>query len=323
MDIYAEFRTDGLPQTERFAVWQEAVDGLLPSVVRTDRAAEFQASARTVSLGDIQVSALAFSPLNAHRSPTLIRRHDPGQAVMWLSLSNGLRFDLVDGPLLIDEGKMLLYTSSQPFRFLGRNPVRGLLMQLPVELLPMPKTATPLIGAALPSQEGIGALLTRYLVELVQHADRYRPTDVPRLSTITVDLVTAFLHSRHPDGTPPSPDTHRRVLRLRIHDFLERRLGDPNLSPQAVAAAHGISVRTLYRLFEKESLTMADWIRHRRLERCRNDLADPLLAHRTIQMVASRWGFTDAAHFSRIFRSAYGISPKDYRAERKPISRRP
>ncbi|MEU7997164.1 helix-turn-helix domain-containing protein [Micromonospora sp. NPDC049060] len=323
MDIYAEFRTDGLPQAERFAAWQEAIEGLLPSAMRTEDPDEFQASARAVALGDVQVSALEFSPLDSYRSPKLIRRHDPGQAIAWLSLSNGLGFDLANGSPVINRGKVMLYNSSQPFRFLNRNPVRGLLVQLPVELLSMPKTATPLIGVPLPSQEGIGALLTRYLVELVRHADRCRPTDVPRLSTITVDLLTAFLHSHHTNGTPPSTDTHQRVLRLRIHDFLERRLGDPDLSPQVIAAAHGISVRALYRLFEKENLTVAERIRHRRLERCRHDLADPLLAHRTIQNVASRWGFTDAAHFSRVFRNAYGISPKDYRATREPISQRP
>ncbi|MGW1057948.1 helix-turn-helix domain-containing protein [Micromonospora rubida] len=324
MDIYAEFRTEGLPQTERFAAWQEAVDGILPSVMRAEHTDEFQASARVVGLGDIQVSALTFSPLSSYRSPKLIRRHDPGQVIAWLSLSDGLGFDLANGDSpLIDEGKVMLYNSSQSFRFLGRNPIRGLLMQLPVELLPMPKAARSLFGVPLPSQEGLGPLFARYLVELVRHADRYRPTDAARLSTITVDLLTAFLHSQHLDDFRPSAETRQRVLRLRIDDFIERRIGDPDLSPQMVALAHGISVRALHRLFENENLTVARWIRHRRLERCRHDLADPLLAHRTIERVASRWGLTDAAHFSRVFRNAYGISPRDYRATREPISRRP
>jgi AraC-like DNA-binding protein len=28
---------------------------------------------------------------------------------------------------------------------------------------------------------------------------------------------------------------------------------------------------------------------------------------------ARRWGLSSAAHFSRIFRTTYGLSPKDYR----------
>ncbi|GAB2930269.1 helix-turn-helix domain-containing protein [Micromonospora polyrhachis] len=325
MDAYADFRTEGLPQAERFAAWQEAVDGgILPAVMRTEHTDNFQASARMVDLGDIQVSALGFTPLNSYRSPKLIRRHDPGQVITWLSLSDGLGFDLANGDSsLIDEGKAMIYNSWQPFRFLARNPVRGLLIQMPVELLPMPKAATSLFGAALPSQEGLGPLFARYLVELVRHADRYRSTDLPRLSTIAVDLLTAFLHSEHLDDFRSLEETRQRVLRLRIDDFIERRIRNPDLSPQMVALAHGISVRALHRMFENENLTVARWIRHRRLERCRHDLADPLLAHRTLQRIASEWGFTDPAHFSRVFRNAYGISPKDYRATQEPNSRRP
>nr|WP_246098027.1 helix-turn-helix transcriptional regulator [Streptomyces botrytidirepellens] len=57
----------------------------------------------------------------------------------------------------------------------------------------------------------------------------------------------------------------------------------------------------------------AAWIRHRRLERCRLALANPRLNARPIQAIATRWGFTDPAHFSRLFRAAYGIPPRDHR----------
>ncbi|WP_223245636.1 helix-turn-helix domain-containing protein [Streptomyces sp. CBMA156] len=36
----------------------------------------------------------------------------------------------------------------------------------------------------------------------------------------------------------------------------------------------------------------------------------------TVSGVAQRWGFTDAAHFSRIFRAWYGISPSQWRDTR-------
>jgi AraC-like DNA-binding protein len=40
-------------------------------------------------------------------------------------------------------------------------------------------------------------------------------------------------------------------------------------------------------------------------------LADPDLGPAAI--AAARWGFTDAAHFSRLFKSAFGQSPWEYR----------
>ncbi|MGW9499321.1 helix-turn-helix domain-containing protein [Streptomyces prasinus] len=46
---------------------------------------------------------------------------------------------------------------------------------------------------------------------------------------------------------------------------------------------------------------------------CHRDLTDPRLRSRSIRAIATRWGFVDAAHFSRAFRAAYGVSPRDHR----------
>jgi AraC-like DNA-binding protein len=59
---------------------------------------------------------------------------------------------------------------------------------------------------------------------------------------------------------------------------------------------------------------VAGWVRQRRLERCRRDLLDPASAARPVSAVAARWGLVNAAHFSRAFRAAYGLSPVEYRA---------
>jgi AraC-like DNA-binding protein len=63
-------------------------------------------------------------------------------------------------------------------------------------------------------------------------------------------------------------------------------LDDPTLSPTVIAAAHHVAPRTLDRLFHEQELTVAGWIRHRRLERCRRDLTNPLLATRPIYAIA-------------------------------------
>jgi AraC-like DNA-binding protein len=43
------------------------------------------------------------------------------------------------------------------------------------------------------------------------------------------------------------------------------------------------------------------------------DLLDPALAARPVSAIAARWGLVDPAHFSRLFRAAYGVSPVEYR----------
>jgi AraC-like DNA-binding protein len=58
---------------------------------------------------------------------------------------------------------------------------------------------------------------------------------------------------------------------------------------------------------------VAGWIRRRRLERCRRDLLDPALRAQPVGVIAARWGLTEPAHFSRLFRAAYGVPPVAYR----------
>ena len=66
-------------------------------------------------------------------------------------------------------------------------------------------------------------------------------------------------------------------------------------------------------MFHAADTTVSGWIRSRRLEHCRRDLRDPILLPRSVGVIAARWGFIDAAHFSRIFRTAFGEPPSSYR----------
>jgi AraC-like DNA-binding protein len=103
------------------------------------------------------------------------------------------------------------------------------------------------------------------------------------------------------------------VLLLRIHTYIAQHLSDPELSPTAIAAGCHISTRYLHTLFQQQGDTVTGWIRDRRLDRCRHDLADPRLHPLPVSAIATRWGFPDAAGFSRAFRAAYGVPPSVYR----------
>ena len=96
--------------------------------------------------------------------------------------------------------------------------------------------------------------------------------------------------------------------------FIEEHLGEADLAPAQIAAAHHISLRQLHKLFHASGTTVAGWIRQRRLERCGHDLRDPRWSGRPVAAIGARWGYPDPAHFSRLFKAAYGVGPRDYRA---------
>lgn len=100
---------------------------------------------------------------------------------------------------------------------------------------------------------------------------------------------------------------------LDARQLIESRLSDPELGQELIASTLNVSARTLYRAFRAHKVTVNEWIRNRRLENCRAELEDPGLSYMPVSLVAARWGLIDAAHFSRMFKSQFGVSPKEYR----------
>ena len=52
-------------------------------------------------------------------------------------------------------------------------------------------------------------------------------------------------------------------------------------------------------------------------------LADPGRAGRRVTDIAYAVGFKDASHFTRAFKSRYGVSPREYRRDHSAAPQRP
>lgn len=99
----------------------------------------------------------------------------------------------------------------------------------------------------------------------------------------------------------------------RVCQDIEANLSDPDLSLKMVADMSGASMRYIQKLFAGAGEGFSSYIRTRRLERCKQDLASPLHGDLSISEICFRWGFNGTAHFSRSFKNQYGVTPRDYR----------
>jgi AraC family transcriptional regulator, positive regulator of tynA and feaB len=84
------------------------------------------------------------------------------------------------------------------------------------------------------------------------------------------------------------------------------RLADHDHSPAALAKEFNVSVRTLQRAFALTGDSVSSYVRNRRLERARRDVAAGGL---TITEIAARWHFVDGSHLTRAFKKRYGHPP--------------
>jgi AraC-like DNA-binding protein len=96
---------------------------------------------------------------------------------------------------------------------------------------------------------------------------------------------------------------------------IEARLHEPGLSTATVAARHRLTERSLQRLFETEGTSCMAFILECRLARVYRGLVDPRLSERRIKTIVFDAGFSHRSHFSSAFRTRFGVSPSEVRAQ--------
>ncbi|WP_329376479.1 helix-turn-helix domain-containing protein [Streptomyces sp. NBC_01351] len=294
---------------------------LEPVSISVEDPGSFRAEVSVASLGPaVQVSAFSYSPLLSRRTPALIRQGDPEQyqlglvtrSPMWMSQRRN------ESGLVV--GDMMLWDTSYPWEAGAPSGVgemvRAVILQLPKSALPLPAGKVErLLAQRIPGERGMGAILSRFIGTLGAHAAECGPHELARLGTIALDLATACL-AQHVDAYDAlSGEVRDQALRERINAFIDDNLDSTELTPQAIASRHHISLRRLHLLFRGQPESVAASVRRRRLERCAAELVRPGGHARPVHAIAARWGFTNAAVFSRAFREAYGLTPTELRRQ--------
>jgi AraC-like DNA-binding protein len=129
------------------------------------------------------------------------------------------------------------------------------------------------------------------------------------------EMLVATLRALHRGSERgPTPTMRGDALLDQMRRYALDHLHDPGLGPEQMARAHFYSPRYVHKLFAEDGSGVSAWIRKQRMERALADLHRP--SDDTVAAIALRWGYRDAASFSRAFRQTYGCSPSDLRRGR-------
>ncbi len=312
--------SEAVRAVDRFAWYSEQVrQYIFPITLSTPYTSDFRSEVSALQLDTMQVVHFTFPPLQAARTARHIRRLDPdGYQLGWIR-RGAVGVTQLRSDAFVGTGDMVFFDTSHPLEADIRSKdamAEITVLRIPRNALSLPAAQADRLLARPLAPDGVsGSLLQQHLNTLVARASELGPAEAHRLGAITTALVASFAADRLDRAEHVPSEARTTVLRAQINAFINRHLGNPELRPAAIAAHHHISLRSLHALFRHEPVTVSATIRHRRLERCRADLADPRMRDQPIAALAARWGLLVPAEFSRAFRAAYGMSPSEYRAE--------
>lgn len=312
--------SDAEPQARRFRGFQEMLDRTHSHwALKSDCAGTFNARVRRRPVGDYALTVVDADPVTGARADADIRLEKNAYFCLLHLTAGDVALRQGRNESVLGRASVALWDSTRPAFFQSDKFIRQFAVLIPHQIA---TTIVPGIeemsGRAIDGRTGLGHLLLSHLTRMHRTIETIDPEDRPAVLRATVELLAAtFRPSEEITGTSP----FRRALLARVQDYVLTHLDDPQLGPRSIAAAFQFSPRYLHRLFEETGVTVADWIRQRRLLASQSDLSNPACATLSITQIAMRRGFGGSSHFSNAFKQAFGMSPRDYRRQaHKPLN---
>jgi AraC family transcriptional regulator, positive regulator of tynA and feaB len=311
------FTTADVRPQDRFRLWRELCEDRLVPMVQSSLSDEpFNAVIEGATVGSFVFTKFSLQNLSASTTPQTIRHQNNKTDHLFLSivLSGSVKASQNDRSTIDGAGDLTIRDPNTPWTIEHAGYSEVLAIEIPRERLESVLGSARLfaglgVGGHLP----VTALARSFLHNLSQVGEQLTPEAAERMNSIGVDLVAASLAERMALEVPGS--LRSSLTMQRAKSFIDNNIGNADLSPSQVASAVGVSLRHLQVLFRESGHNIAAWIWRRRLETAAHRLSDPISAHMMLHDIASRCGFSDQAHFSRRFRSQFGMSPSEYRYE--------
>jgi AraC-like DNA-binding protein len=297
---------------ERFELWaEESSRVFFPLSISPVSAGPFSGTVHGRELGPVNLYWLAAGPSEVIRTHHTIGAADPETFLLGFERRGRTRLEQEGRSCAVTQGAMFGWQTSSPFAIRNETDFEMLVLCLPLTLLrPFTDRVRGRTGLCIDHALATDVVAPFLAAMSDRTDDTYLDAGGADLGETIVDLVRSLFVAPDRDV---SASRWSQMLLPRITSYVYKHLGDPDLTPASVAAAHFISTRSLHRMWAERGVSLAEWIRELRLSRCRRDLADPVLADESIATIAARWGLRNPAHFSRLYRAAYGCSPSDHR----------
>lgn len=310
------FSTATIKPKDRESYWADAVCDTYVQLEcdALNTGSVFNGEIRLDQLATLGLSRVNASAQHVRRTPAKISKSTEDYFLVSIQ-THGTGVITQDGrTAILKPGDFAMYDSTRPYELVFEADFQQFVLMLPGPTLRSQLRDTHALTARQVSgARGAGHLMINMIGSLASDIDTLEPASAAAVSQSVENILIAGLNSL--PGTCNRQPSHLHALyHQQIKAFVQLHLCDPELSVGQIAAHLRMSISSVHRVFANEPCSLTQWIWAQRLDAVKRDVCDATLANRSISDLAYRWGFNDAAHFSRAFRSRFGCSARDLRA---------
>ena len=295
-------------------VWEQQVNAgvSLHFSFEFDNPERFAGSISHRAVGELGLFGVACLRHTVHRRPDDLTLAADASFLLTLQLAGTKQVTQDGRSTTLRAGEFALYDSERPLTLDVSDDYRSVNVRFRKAAVGAHDAAAfaHLVARKFSTDHGIAPVVWSAVLSLGSLAPAHQPAGILVAGNV-LDMTAAMLRAHAGIAGPAEPDRVRRRQAVQAH--IDRRLSDPDLRVESVAAACFVSVRQLHALFRDSGHTVAGWIRHRRVEACKRDLADPAARAVPVAAVGARWGFPDPSHFGQVFKAAVGVTPAEFR----------
>lgn len=310
------FSTDDIASHERFAHWREVraktIFGVSIDLAR-DEHAQFEARCSALPVGGAALVEMHASSYRVARTEQDIGLSPSDSLCIYQQLDGGGWFEADGAEFIVSAGALATSHSDLPYKTM---PTTQQGFHLRLVKIPFARCRAliereqDLFARPVQVEPGLTRLFASYFESFVEQAPHLQGAGA-EAAVQTLAQLAIIARGMSAPQNERSREAIRAGLLQKAKQAIESNLHRPDLSPSILAGLIGISVRQLHLLFEPTGNSFTRYVLSRRLEHARLLLSQ--FPGRSVADIAYACGFDGLSTFYRNFRSAFGLSPAEFR----------
>ncbi len=225
---------------------------------------------------------------------------------LWVMLDGRTSLAQQGRAVQVSAGDIMLQDQSLPFDLELGHVAHAHMVLIPRSLIASRLSTTNRLAARkIAGSSKIGILIGSLIRQLTEFDDIENERVERRLAASLLDVIAAAIDA---DSDQEDTSSRREALLKEVKQYMIDNLQNCDLDLETISNARNVAPRTLNRLFSAEGTTPIRWLWQQRLAASYSALCEGRVA--SVTDAALDFGFKDVSHFSRAFKSFYGVTPR-------------